>query len=491
MNLLPVLPQIVPLATAIVALAVRSHRRLQRGVAMIGATAHLGVAVWLFSTIWATGPARVQMGGWSAPFGIVVYADTLSTSLVVATALVHFAVTGYGIAGADEPRRRSDFWPLANTLVMGVQGAFLTGDLFNLYVWFEVLLISSFVLVAIGNLRAQIEAAAKYVVLNLLSSAAFLVAIALLYGATGTLNLAELSILLREPAGVPMISGIAVLFVVGFGIKAAMFPFGLWLPTAYGSPPAWLAALLAGLLTKVGIYTFLRTGALLFQEVVPWFDDVLLLGAFASLLVGALGSLAQVTLRGAVVHSVIFAVGFMLMGISTGSEAGRAATIVYLLSDMVIITALLLVGAEVERVVGSDRLTEMGGLYRQRPLLAAAFAATALSVAGFPPLVGFWGKVAIFGAMTDSGRWPGVLVALAGSAVVLATIAQAWSLAFWRGGSRPLASSVSSPTRALPIALLLLVIAFASLVPNPLFEVAARASADLSDLAAYRRVVLE
>jgi multicomponent Na+:H+ antiporter subunit D len=489
--MLALLPLLIPLATAVLALMVRKVRRAQHLVALLG-SAGLSVGTGLlFRAVWLEGPIRMEMGGWSAPFGIIVYADTLSASLAVATAIVHFAVTIYGLATADEDRRRSDFWPLANTLVMGVQGAFLTGDIFNLYVWFEVLLISSFVLVAMGNVRRQIEAAAKYVVLNLLSSTSFLTAIALLYGATGTLNLAELSVEVRDPESIPLISSIAVLFVVGFGIKAAMFPFSLWLPTAYGSPPATLAALLAGLLTKVGVYSFLRTGSLLFGGVVDWFDEVLLLGAFASLVVGAVGSFAQRTMRGVIVHTVIFAVGFMLLGVSVGTQAGVVGAVVYLLSDMIVVTALLLLSGEIERVTGSDRLPDMGGIYRAHPVLAASFVAVAFSVAGFPPLVGFWGKVALFEALTAVGRWPGMLVALAASAVVLASVAQAWSLGIWKAQPHRAIEPRTSVGRVVPIALLVALVLSVSVAPGPLFGVAERAATELLDREGYRRVVLE
>jgi len=491
MILLPLLPLVVPLSTAVLALATRTQRRVQHMVALLGSATLVASAVSLFAHVWASGPVRVEMGGWSAPFGIIVYADTLSASLVTATALIHFTVTMYGLASADEDRRRSDFWPLANTLVMGVQGAFLTGDIFNLYVWFEVLLISSFVLVAMGNVRRQIEAAAKYVVLNLLSSTSFLLGIALLYGATGTLNLAELSEELHRTEITPLISSITVLFVVGFGIKAAMFPFGLWLPTAYGSPPATLAALLAGLLTKVGVYSFLRTGALLFGGVVDWFDEALLVGAFLSLVVGAIGAFAQATMRGVIVHTVVFAVGFMLLGISAGTHEGMVGAIVYLLSDMVIITSLLLLEGEVERITGHGQLARMGGLYRAHPFLAACFVVVAFSVAGFPPLVGFWGKVALFEALTNIGRWPGMLVALAGSAVVLGSVAQAWSLGIWKPSPAPLSDPRLSLGRALPIAVLVATVIFTSVVPGPLFGLADRAASELLDLDMYRRVVTE
>jgi len=493
--LLPLTPLLIPLSTAVLGLATRRSRFAQSAVSLMGALALLGCTSALFAMVWSGGPVRVQMGGWSAPFGIIVYVDTLAASLTVATSIVHLAVTAHGLASGDEDRRRSDFWPLANTMVMGVQGAFVTGDIFNLYVWFEVLLISSFVLVAMCNLRAQIEAAAKYVVLNLLSSASFLMGIALLYGVTGTLNLAELSAEDHAQSASPVISIIAVLFVVGFGIKAAMVPFSLWLPTAYGSPPSTVAALLAGLLTKVGVYSFMRTGALMFAGVVPWFGSVMLIGAFASLFVGALGALSQPRLRGVIVHTVVFAVGFMLLGIAPGTEAGYRGTIVYLLSDMVVVTALLLLGGEIERLCGSGRLARMGGMYRAQPMIAVGFIVVAFSVAGFPPLIGFWGKVALFDAITADGAWSGVLLALVGSAIALSSIAQAWSLGLWKPAPEPEAASPvptgPGPYRALPIAGLVLLIGAASLVPGPLFEVADRAAADLVDIEMVQRVVLQ
>ncbi|MEL6188309.1 MAG: proton-conducting transporter membrane subunit, partial [Myxococcota bacterium] len=438
-QLLPVTPLVVPLLTAIAALFARNSRLVQHGVVLAGAVLHFVCVLALFSVVWTGGRVAVGMGGWPAPYGIFVVVDTLSAAITLAAAFVHLAVTVHGLASADEDRRRSDFWPLANTLVMGVQGAFITGDLFNLYVWFEVLLLSSFVLVALGNARPQIESAAKYVVLNLLSSASFLVGIALVYGLTGTLNLADLAQVLRDGPTPPLLPTVGALFLVGFGIKAAMFPFSLWLPSAYGTPPATLAALLAGLLTKVGVYSMLRVGTALFQGGVEGYDVTILAGAFLSLFVGAVAALSQDRLRGVIVHTVVFAVGFMLLGLGTGTEAALSAAIFYLLSDMLVVTALLLLGGEVERITGKVRLADMGGLYRREPLLALAFLAVAFSVAGFPPFVGFWGKLALFDAAVGAGNWGGVLAALVGSALALMAIAQAWSLGLWQGSGEDLA----------------------------------------------------
>lgn len=488
---LPLSPLVVPLLTAIAALFVRRSRLVQHFVAFMGALALLGCTVALFIRVWREGPIAVGMSGWPAPFGIFVVIDTLSAALTTTTAVVHVAVTSHGLASADEDRRRSDFWPLANTLVMGVQGAFITGDVFNLYVWFEVLLISSFILVALGNTRPQIEAAAKYVVLNLMSSVSFLVGIALLYGTTGTLNLADLADKVREPGMIPMLPAIAILFVVGYGIKSAMFPLSLWLPTAYGTPPATLAALLAGLLTKVGVYAFLRVGVLLFRGPVESFESLVLAGALASIAAGALGAFGQARLRGVIVNTVVFAVGFMLLGLGTGTPAALTGTIFYLLTDMLVVTTLVLLGGEVERITGRARLADMGGIYRSQPLLAIGFVVVAFSVAGFPPFVGFWGKVAIFDAVVADGGWPAVLAALAGSAIVLSAVAQAWSLGLWKPAATPQVDPEVETGRVLPLTGLVVLILVLSIFPGPLFEVAERAAAELVDLEGYRRVVFE
>ena len=489
----PVSPLVIPLLTAIAALFARRFKMIQSVIALIGASVHLGFCGFLFGEVAASSePLAVGMGGWPAPLGIFVVVDTLSASLVTVTAFVHLIVTVHGLASADEDRRRSDFWPLANTLVMGVQGAFITGDLFNLYVWFEVLLISSFVLVALGNTRLQIEAAAKYVVVNLLSSACFLIGIALVFGMTGTLNLADLALKLRS--GVldsQLLPVVAMLFIIGFGIKSAMVPLSVWLPSAYSAPPATLAALLAALLTKVGVYSLLRVGTLLFSEQVPAFNTVLLVGAFLSIAMGAIGAFAQANLRSLVTHTVVFAVGFMLFGIGIGTEAGLAASIFYLLSDMIVVATLVLLSGEIERITGKSRLSEMGGLYRSHPWVAMAFLMTALSVAGFPPFVGFWAKISIFSAGVGAGYWPAVLLALVGSAVTLSAIVQAWSLGLWKPQSFSYADPRVEWGRVFPIGVLVILLVGLSLAPGPLAEVSARAASELVDVESYGKAVFK
>lgn len=488
--ILPVAPLLLPLLTAVLTLLVRHHRTAQQAVAIAGALVSLGAALWLHARVGHAEPITVELGGWAPPFGIILYIDTLSASLAVATAIVHVVVTFYGVVAASEQHRRSSLWPLANTLVMGVQGAFLTGDIFNLYVWFEVLLLSSFVLVALGNERAQIVASAKYVVLNILSSVSFLTAIAMLYGITGTLNLAELSVAVRETDVGPLFSSIAVLFVTGFGIKAAMFPFGLWLPSAYGSPPATIVALLAALLTKVGVYSLLRVGALLFWGVVPWFEPAMLTLGLCSIAIGALGLISQSRAHSVLVHSIVFAVGFMLLGIAGMHPSGVTGTVAYLLSDMMVVTALVLAAGEVERVTGETELSKMGGIYRNYPGLAVVFLVVALSVAGFPPLIGFWAKVALLQGLIEAGQWQIGVAALLGSAVVLLGVSQVWSRGLWKGTTIGERGEGRDLRMAVPVGSLVLLIAAISLVPGPLFSLAERSANQLLDLELYRNVAL-
>lgn len=483
-------PLVIPLLTAIFALFARRSRPLQHQVALMGAAGGVACTAALFYRVWTQGPIVVGMSGWPAPFGIMVVVDTLSASLTLTTSLVHLAITGHGLASSDEDRRRSDFWPLANTMVMGVQGAFITGDVFNLYVWFEVLLLSSFVLVALGNTRPQVEAASKYVVLNLLSSVMFLLGIALLYGSTGTLTLADLARAVREPGQVQYLPFIAVLFVAGFGLKAAMFPFSTWIPSAYGAPPATLAALLAGLLTKVGIYSFLRVGTLLFHGPVEGFGELLLGGAIVSIIIGAIGTMAQLRLRGIIVHTVVFAVGFMLLGLGVGTAQSLEATIAYLISDMLVVTALVLYGGEVERITGETDLAGMGGIYRDHPFLALGFLATAFSVAGFPPLIGFWGKVALLMALIEDGHIVLTLTALLGSAVVLVAVGLAWSRGLWKPAPKPPVDPGMERGRIIPLGLLSLLILGFSFNPQPLFKVAHRAATELIDVEGYIQRVM-
>ncbi len=482
------MPLAVPLATALVSLWLRFSSRLQSAAALIGHIVLLIVATVLVHEVWSSGTVVAQMGSWAPPFGVTVAVDLLGAAMVWVAALVSLTVSVYATGHIDEPRRQSGFWPLLSVLVMGVNGAFVTGDLFNLYVWFEVLLMSSFVLLSIGNQRLQIEASVKYVAINLVSSSAFLIATAMLYGITGTLNMADLSIKITQSESTGLVTTVAVLLTVAFGIKAAVFPVYFWLPSAYPAPPAAISGLFAALLSKVGVYSLLRCFTLLFHEDQVVANSVLLWVSGATMVAGVLGAMSQTVLRHAFSFHLITAIGFMIMGIAILSPASLSATIFYLLADMIVIAGLFLTAGVVERVTDSKDTRFMGGLYDHRPLLCFAFLIPALSVAGFPPMSGFWGKLGLLRAAFEGGYGLMGAVALATSALTLISVGQIWNRAFWR----PKSVLAQEPFRRMTIASAILagMTLAVGLFPGMLYDFSERAASDLSKPERYVEAVL-
>ena len=258
MNLPVIMPLLIPLSTAILSLLPWKSPQVGRLLSITGALLLLADAIWLLASVWRDGIQVSAIGNWPAPVGIVFVADLFSAMMILITAIMGFAVILYSLVTIGPGRESFGYYPLLQFLLLGVCGAFLTGDLFNLYVWFEVMLMASFVLLALGGERPQMEGAIKYVTLNLIASAIFLAAVGLLYGAVGTLNMADLAQKLREPAAADFVTAIAMLFLVAFGIKAGIFPLFFWLPASYHTPPVAVSAIFAALLTKVGVYAMIR-----------------------------------------------------------------------------------------------------------------------------------------------------------------------------------------------------------------------------------------
>ncbi|MGH2603937.1 MAG: proton-conducting transporter membrane subunit, partial [Dehalococcoidia bacterium] len=281
MTLWLVLPILLPFTTASLALLLRRWRTAQRVLGVGGAALLVAAAIGLLASVWTDGIQAAHIGNWPAPYGITLVADVFSAVMVLLAALMGLAVAVYSLVSIDRGRESFGYYPLLHVLLMGLCGAFLTGDLFNLYVWFEVMLIASFVLMALGGERPQLEGAIKYVTLNLIASAFFLVAVGVLYGIAGTLNMADLAVTLREETNTGLVTTVAMLFLVAFGIKAAVFPLFFWLPASYHTPPAAVSAIFAGLLTKVGVYALIRVFTLLFVQVVGYTHTLIL--SFAAL----------------------------------------------------------------------------------------------------------------------------------------------------------------------------------------------------------------
>jgi len=287
-----ILPLLIPLTAAVASILTRRSRAAQRVLAVAGTTALLAAGLLLLAAVRSDGILASQMGSWRAPFGITLVADLLAAVMVVITGIVGMAAVIFSLGSIDRERESAGYYPLVHALLFGVCGAFLTGDLFNLYVWFEVMLLASFVLLALGGGRAALEGSVKYVVLSLLSSTLFLTAAGLIYGVVGTLNMADVAVHLGEAASPGLQAALGMLLLVAFGLKAAIFPLFFWLPASYHTAPPAVSALFAGLLSKVGVFALIRT----FTLIIPLTDttrSVLLLIAVLTMVTGVLGAAAQ------------------------------------------------------------------------------------------------------------------------------------------------------------------------------------------------------
>lgn len=414
---------------AIVLMFLWSKPKSQRIVSIIGSVIGLGISAVLFSFIWRNGTHAIQMGSWDAPFGISMVADTFSVTLVLLTHIIALAVSLFSTFGIVASRVKFGYFAIFHLMIMGLSGAFLTGDIFNLYVWFEVIIISSFVLLTIGGRKSQIEGAVKYFTLNMLASIIFLTAIAMLYGTTGTLNMARLAqvVPLIEDKG--LIEIIALIFFVAFGVKAGVFPLYFWLPASYHTPPSAVSSLFGGLLTKLGVYAMIRVFTLIFPPDV--FDQELIgIIAMLTILSGAIGAYVQKDIIKVFSYLIICHIGFMIAGLSMGTEIAIIGAIFYMFHDMIVKANLFLVGGIAHRITGSTKLKNMGGLLNSYPKLALLFAIPLFSLVGIPPLSGFWPKISLFGASIETENYWMLGMLIFGSFMTLVIIAKVWTQVF-------------------------------------------------------------
>jgi multicomponent Na+:H+ antiporter subunit D len=441
MSVLLVLPIVIPLATACASLLCWQSRVIQRGLAVAGGIALLGAGIVLLVQVSQNGIQAVQMGNWDAPFGITLVADLFSAIMVVLAGFMGLSVIVYSLGSIDHARESFGYYPLLHVLLMGVCGTFLTGDMFNLYVWFEVMLIASFVLMALGGEQPQMEGAIKYVALNLVSSAIFLMAVGLLYGVSGTLNMADLSIKLDGVATPGLVEAIAMMFLVAFGIKAAIFPLFFWLPASYHTPPIAVTAIFAALLTKVGVYSMVRVFTLIFIQDTGYTHNVILVLAGLTMVTGVLGAVAQTDVRRLLSFHIISQIGYLLMGLGLLTPLALAGTVFFMAHVILSKSALFLVSGIMQRLGGSYELKYLGGFYRANPVLAMLFLIPALSLAGVPPLSGFFAKLGLIRAGLDAERYAIVGIAIGVGVLTLFSMAKIWSEAFWKpmpqGAERP------------------------------------------------------
>ncbi len=436
-SVLTPLPVLLPLLGAAGTLLVGGrHPAVQRTLSIAVLSAVLAVSVTLLLLADAEGASAISVGGWPVPLGIVLVVDRLSALMLVVAATVGLGVlvfaVGQGAADGDEETPLSIFHPTFLVLMAGVANAFLAGDLFNLYVGFEILLTASYVLLTLGGSAPRIRAGVTYIVVSLLSSLIFLAAIGLVYASTGTVNMAQLAERLADlPAGTQLL--LQSMLLIAFSIKAAVFPLSAWLPDSYPTAPAPVTAVFAGLLTKVGVYAIIRTQTLLFPG--GALDQVLMWAALATMLIGILGAVAQTDIRRILSFTLVSHIGYMVFGIALGTTAGLAGAVFYVVHHIAIQTTLFLVAGLIERQGGSTSMDRLGGLARVSPLLAVLFFVPAMNLAGIPPFSGFIGKLGLLQAGVEVGTWLPVALVAGGavtSLLTLVAVSRVWSRAFWR-----------------------------------------------------------
>ena len=432
MSGLLIYPIMLPLAGGAISYVVRKHVKRSFQIALLSAGVHTLASAWLLYRVYLDGILVAQIGNWPAPFGITLVADHLSAVMVMISAIIHLAVTSYSKADIDESLIHRGYHPLSQILLCGICGAFLTGDIFNLYVWFEVMLIASFGLLVLGQKKSQFIGGVKYVVINLFATLLFITGIGLLYGLTGTLNMADLHDKVALVADRGTRIAVAMLFLAAFGIKAALFPLFFWLPAAYHTPPASISAVFSGLLTKVGIYALIRMFTLVFAVDMDVIHPLILIIAALTMITGVMGAASQNEFRRILSFHIISQVGYMLLGLALQTRLALAGTIFYLVHHIIVKANLFLVSGLVQRLCGSSELAQLGGIYRRSGWISVLFFVPAFSLAGFPPLSGFWAKMILIRASLDTQLYWVAFVAAAVGLLTVYSMTKIWGEAFWK-----------------------------------------------------------
>lgn len=492
-DLFLIAPILVPMATAFLGIILRNRGLWPQTIGITGAALTLALALPLIGL--ADNDIHVvHLGAWPAPFGISFVLDRLAAMMVVVSALIGLVVSVYSLGNIREADQRGLYFPLVHFLLCGVHGAFLTGDLFNLYVWFEVLLIASFVLMTLGGKPQQFEGGFKYVAMNLVSSIFFLAGLGILYGKVGSLNMADVALKLSADPDGFLINSSAILFLCGFSIKAGLFPFFFWLPASYHTPQFAISALFAGLLTKVGVYALIRCFTLIFVPHGGFIDELLLWLAGLTMLTGVMGAASQFTMRRILSFHIISQIGYMVMGLALFTPLALAGTLFYLAHHIIVKTNLFLVSGIIQKVSGSDDLAKVGGYFKRHGWLAVLFFIPAFSLGGIPPLSGFWAKYAVVRAGIEAASWGITVVALVVGLMTLFSMTKIWGEVFWKPS--PVEEIHQSSVRCgwtyyAPVILLAFITLLLGFLAQPVFQYTFAAAESLLNPNEYIRAVLD
>ncbi|OCA88145.1 Na+/H+ antiporter subunit D [Bacillus sp. FJAT-27225] len=459
MTNLIVLPILIPLLTGAILIFFGKNKLVQRVLATLSALAGIIVSFIIVQKVRTDGVQSLNISSWDAPFGITLVSDMLSALLVFTTSIIAFACLLYSFKSIGENRENHYYYSVFNFLLVGVNGAFTTGDIFNMFVFFEVMLMSSYVLLVLGGTKIQLRETIKYLLVNIISSALFVISVAYLYSVVGTLNMAHISTRINEISinGMPgILTVIAVLFLIVFGLKGAIFPLYFWLPGSYYAPPAAVLALFGALLTKVGVYAITRTYTLFFYHDGFVFQLLAIL-ALLSVIVGVIGAIAYWDIKYIVIYNIIVAVGVILYGVSVMNPAGLTGSVYYLIHDMIIKAALFLIVGIVIAITGTSNLRKISGLITRYPGLGWTLFLAALSLAGIPPLSGFLGKLLIVQGGVEGESYIGAGLVLLSSLLVLFSVMKIFINGFW-GKAQTYEGEEKTPVKWLLISPAILVV---------------------------------
>lgn len=430
MSNISIYPIIIPFFTGILLIFFHKHIIVQRVISTISLIVAISISLLLIATIKNEGVQTLNLSNWDAPFGITLVSDMLSALLVLTTNIVALCCILYSFKGIDRNRESYFYYSLIQFLLVGVIGAFSTGDIFNLFVFFEVMLMSSYVLLVIGGTKIQLRETVKYILVNIISSALFVATVGYLYSVVGTLNMAHISQRLSNVNDSGIITVIAVLFLIVFGLKGAIFPLFFWMPGSYYAAPIPILALFGALLTKVGVYSIARTFTLFFSTN-EYIFTILSVLSLVTIVLGVIGALAYYDIKKIIIYNILTAVGVILYGVAAFTQTSLIGAFFYLMHDMIIKTALFLLAGAIFAASGTFQLKKMGGLLKTQPALAWTFFIAVISLGGIPPLSGFIGKLLIVQGGFEKHDYYGGFIVLISSLFVLLSVIKIFMKAFW------------------------------------------------------------
>ncbi|MCX7833116.1 MAG: proton-conducting transporter membrane subunit [Ignavibacteria bacterium] len=503
-----VLPVIIPLIAVLFLILFRNSLIISRIINITSSILIFFVSIILFINIDSEKIIYFSFGNWIAPFGIIFAMDMFSAIMVLMTGFMALCISIYFLSTIDSEREKYGFYIFFQIMIAGVCGVFLTGDIFNLFVWFELMLISSFVLIVLGNEKCQLEGAVKYVTLNLLASFIFLFGIGFLYSITGTLNFADLSqkiyyfINQTERSAIPgldnraLINAISMLFFVSFGIKAAIFPLFFWLPASYHTPPIAVTAIFSALLTKAGVYSMMRVFTVVFHFDLNFTSTVMIILAGFTMVTGVLGAFAQSDIRRILSFHIISQIGYILMGLGIYTEYSLAAAVFFMLHIILTKTVLFMIAGWIYIKFKTYCIDNISDIFKTMPFVSILFLISAGSLAGIPPLPGFWAKFIIIKAGFESQNYVISIIAIFVSLLTLFSMLKIWNNCFWKEtDAHPELQKKGQfynikPSMVFSILVIVIVMLIVSIYPEFMYYYSLKAGSYLMNFETYIQIIL-